>query len=117
MNSPPTPQNNGALSQPGGRLEVSWGLVPDGTGDILWVTWKEKGGPPVHEPTRRGFGSRLVEQSMRALGGTAEIEYASGGLCCEIRVPLESTPLDLVVPNGVNVHLSTRSPREQDSPV
>jgi two-component sensor histidine kinase len=99
----------GALSQPQGRLHVSWRVVADGVGDILSITWREEGGPPVSEPTRRGFGSRLIQQSMNALGGSAEIDYASEGLRCEIRMLLESSPLDLVVPNGVDVHLSTRS--------
>jgi two-component sensor histidine kinase len=103
----------GALSQNHGRLQVSWSLVPDGNDDVLAITWMEEGGPPVHPPARRGFGSRLIEQSMRGLGGTARMDYASDGLRCEIMMPLESTPLDLIVPNGVDVHLSTRSAAEE----
>jgi hypothetical protein len=45
---------------------------------------------------------------MRALGGIARMDYAAEGLNCDIRMPLESSPLDLVAANGVNVHLSTR---------
>lgn len=107
------PPNMGPLSQPGGRLQVSWYVARDGIGDILSISWKEEGGSPVRPPTRRGFGSRLIEQSMKALGGSARMDYASDGFRCEIRMPLESTPLDLLVPNGVNVHLSTRSLAEE----
>jgi two-component sensor histidine kinase len=98
----------GALSHSGGRLRVTWGIVTDGIGNLLTVAWREEGGPPVRKPTRRGFGSRLIEQSMSALGGNAELDYAAEGLICDIRMPLESSPLDLVAANGVNVHLSTR---------
>jgi two-component sensor histidine kinase len=98
----------GALSHSGGRLRVTWGVVPDGTGHLLTVAWREEDGPPVRKPTRRGFGSRLIEQSMSALGGSARLDYAAEGLHCDIRMPLESSPLDLVAANGVHVHLSTR---------
>ncbi len=98
----------GALSQDDGRLHVAWRRVPDGTGDLLVLSWRERGGPPVRKPARRGFGSRLIEQSMAALGGSAAIDYAADGLRCDIRIPLESSPLDLLAPNGVHVHLSTR---------
>jgi two-component sensor histidine kinase len=96
------------LSQNTGRLRVNWCRVADGTGDTLSIAWREEGGPSVAKPTRRGFGSRLIEQSMSALGGSARVDYAADGLRCDIRVPLESTPLDLLAPNGVHVHLSTR---------
>jgi two-component sensor histidine kinase len=98
----------GALSQSGGRLHVTWRLGQNEASDTLSLSWREEGGPPVREPSRRGFGSRLIEQSMAALGGSARIDYAADGLRCEIRMPLESTPLDLLAPNGVHVHLSTR---------
>jgi two-component sensor histidine kinase/CheY-like chemotaxis protein len=98
----------GALSRDQGRLHVTWSVTPDGAGEILAVTWREEGGPLVHEPVRRGFGSRLIRQSMAALGGSAEMNYAAEGLRCDIRIPLESSPLDLLAPNGVHVHLSTR---------
>jgi two-component sensor histidine kinase len=104
----------GALSQSNGRLHVTWRSEPDGTGEVLLIRWREEGGPPVSQPKRRGFGSRLIEQSMKALGGTAKMEYASKGLRCDIRMPLESSPLDLVVPNGIHVHLSTRSAAEHN---
>jgi two-component sensor histidine kinase len=98
----------GALSQGEGRLQVTWQLAQDGVGDVLTLTWREEGGPSVREPSRRGFGSRLIEQSMAALGGSARIDYAAGGVRCDIRILLESSPLDLLAPNGVHVHLSTR---------
>jgi two-component sensor histidine kinase len=105
----------GALSRDEGRLHVAWNRVPDGTGDILVLTWREEGGPPVRAPARRGFGSRLIEQSMAALGGSAEMTYAAEGLRCDIHIPLESSPLDLLAPNGVHVHLSTRRAMGQGS--
>ena len=98
----------GALSHNAGRLRVSWDLESDGRGDLLTLSWIEERGPTVRKPTRRGFGSRLIEQSMSALGGSAGMDYAAEGLRCHIRMPLESSPLDLVASKGVRVHLSTR---------
>jgi PAS domain S-box-containing protein len=78
----------GALSNDTGRVEVAWTL-PDGE-DRMVLTWTESGGPPVVPPTRRGFGSRLIERSLRnELGGSAAITYAPEGFRCtlEARVP------------------------------
>jgi two-component sensor histidine kinase len=98
----------GALSVSGGRLRVTWRVVPDGARQSLSIEWREERGPPVSEPSRRGFGSRLIEQSMTSLGGSSRMDFAPEGLRCDMRMLLESSPLDLVASNGVHVHLSTR---------
>jgi len=77
----------GALSSPEGRVEVSWRLDDRG----LAFNWREIGGPAVQAPTRRGFGSRLLEQGLaRELGGAARLTYAPDGVICEITTRLES---------------------------
>ena len=48
----------GALSTPGGRVRISWGDTHGGFG----FEWSESGGPVVAEPTRKGFGSRLLDR-------------------------------------------------------
>lgn len=63
---------HGALSTPDGAVEVRWAI--EGTGDLALV-WREVGGPPVVEPTRRGLGSQIIGAS--PLGG--EPEFAADG--------------------------------------
>jgi len=70
----------GALSAPEGRVEVRWTSALG----KLKLSWRESGGPRVAPPTRRGFGSRLLEDSLaRDLGGGTRLEYASEGVRCE----------------------------------
>ncbi|HEX2555848.1 MAG TPA: PAS domain S-box protein [Microvirga sp.] len=79
----------GALSQAAGRVRVVWRTHTDADGDRLDLRWEERGGPPVRPPTRRGFGSRLLEQGIaRELGGDVVIAYDPGGVVCTIVVPL-----------------------------
>ncbi|MBL6079968.1 hypothetical protein JMJ56_18260 [Belnapia sp. T18] len=51
----------GALSVPGGRLEVSWRRDPPA--GPLRLRWQEHDGPPA---PRRGFGSTLIERRCAA---------------------------------------------------
>ena len=56
-------------------------------GDIS-LTWRETGGAVVTPPTRRGFGSRLLERGVaRELGGKVTMDFAPTGLVCAIQVP------------------------------
>jgi two-component sensor histidine kinase len=54
------------------------------------LRWAESGGPPVPgKPARRGFGSRLIETTVRnQFGGTLSQTWAPAGLVCEIAIPL-----------------------------
>lgn len=68
----------GALSARGGKVILSWTGSASGEIDLIW---REQGGPPVAEPTRRGFGTRLVDRLVRTeLGGEIERDYAPAGL-------------------------------------
>jgi len=72
----------GALSTEAGRIEVRWTQSPDG-GFVL--DWSESGGPAVHPPARRGFGSTLLEQvTGRELGGTVAVDYHPDGVRARI---------------------------------
>ncbi|MGZ3218136.1 sensor histidine kinase [Paracoccus sp. T5] len=78
----------GALSNDDGRVRVEWGQDEQG-GDEFHLLWKESGGPLVQEPTRRGFGSRMIEQALAGyFNGTAELEYLPDGLRFELQAPL-----------------------------
>jgi PAS domain S-box-containing protein len=81
----------GALSVPGGRVEIHWRPVRAADDRLmLRIDWAEQGGPPVAEPQRRGFGSKLIEGSIAAeLGGSARLAFAPEGLRCEIVIPIE----------------------------
>jgi len=75
----------GALSAPHGRLEISWKIDED---DALVVAWTESGGPAVKNPTRRGFGSTLIEKSIPfELKGQADINYAVTGVTGRFVIP------------------------------
>jgi two-component sensor histidine kinase len=65
-------------------VEVEW-RVEDGR---LALSWRERGGPAVSEPIRRGFGSRLIERSLKELGGQAALHYRPAGLVCDLSLAL-----------------------------
>ena len=80
----------GALSVPGGEVEVSWRLDPV-TGN-LGFTWRDVGGPPVTPPKTRGFGTRLIESSIRReQKGHARFDFRADGLVFEASLPLPET--------------------------
>ena len=73
----------GALSKPGGRVEVQW-HVDD---DRLCIDWQESAGPPVSTPSRSGFGSALMRITIeRQLKGKLDFDWARQGLRCQIAV-------------------------------
>jgi two-component sensor histidine kinase len=77
----------GALSVPGGRIDVSWRRA----GELLIISWAESGGPPVQPPSQRGFGSKLIERSVaHELEGGSRMEFLPAGLRCELKIPLAS---------------------------
>lgn len=83
---------HGALSVSGGSVSVSWRLS-GGPGGVLWLRWAEAGGPPVHQPARRGFGSRVLDATVRGqLGGAVSLAWEAKGLVCELEVPLSRAP-------------------------
>jgi PAS domain S-box-containing protein len=86
----------GALSVPAGRVSVLWRIEDDETAEAqLRLRWLEVGGPPVPgPPVRRGFGSRVLEATLRyQLSGTVTLAWETTGLVCEIVVPLRRTQI------------------------
>jgi two-component sensor histidine kinase len=71
----------GALSQPDGRLTVSWS-ASDGR---LSVTWDEQGGPAPQAPARSGFGSKLIGAALAGFDGGSEIDFRPDGVQCRLR--------------------------------
>ena len=53
------------------------------------LVWTERGGPEVHTPDRRGFGSTLIERSIAyETDGVARLEFPPEGVRCRIELPL-----------------------------
>ncbi|WP_431271926.1 HWE histidine kinase domain-containing protein [Dankookia sp. P2] len=80
---------HGALSVPGGRLAVRWDLA-EGRPARLRLRWAEAGGPALAgAPPRRGFGSRVLDGTVRGqLGGTVALDWPATGLVCRLDIPL-----------------------------
>ncbi|UMY16947.1 PAS domain-containing protein [Methylobacterium organophilum] len=78
----------GALSNEEGRVILNWEV--DGVAEPrLLVRWEEIGGPPVTPPSRRGFGSRLIERVLAAeLEGSARLDYRRQGLVLTVDAPM-----------------------------
>lgn len=74
----------GSLSTDG-CVELSWHR---NSGRDLIVTWRERGGPPVRTPERKGFGTTIIERSVPYdLGGNAEARYSVSGLEADFCIP------------------------------
>ncbi|HEX2137412.1 MAG TPA: sensor histidine kinase [Microvirga sp.] len=74
----------GALSS-NGQLQIRW-LVAD---DVLTFHWREKCGRDIEPPSRQGFGSRLIRQTIvHELQGTVNMVYNKDGLHAVLTIPL-----------------------------
>jgi two-component sensor histidine kinase len=89
---------HGALSVPGGRVSLRWSA--DGAAGLLRLRWEEAGGPPLAAaPTRRGFGSRVLEATLRVqLGGKVARDWGASGLVCEAALPLSKVLAGVAAP-------------------
>jgi two-component sensor histidine kinase len=79
----------GALSVPEGIVSLTWQSEAGDGEERLKVKWQESEGPVVSKPSRKGFGSELIETALASeLDGTIELNYASTGLICLIDIPI-----------------------------
>jgi two-component sensor histidine kinase len=79
---------HGSLAQPEGIVELEWALTGERPMQLQLV-WTERGGTIAAPPTRRGFGSTLIQQSIeRELGGSFRNDFDSAGLTYTIALPL-----------------------------
>lgn len=96
---------HGALSTDAGHVSVEWEFWTEGR--KLRVTWRERGGPHVVEPQRRGFGTKIVEDVVRfMLKAEVKIDYAPEGLAWTITIGDAA-----VAPSTVQAHTTLGSPR------
>jgi PAS domain S-box-containing protein len=79
----------GSLSAPQGRVEVTWRKGQADGSEVLELEWRELGGPSVSSPGRKGFGSRLIDQTVtRELSGRIRFEFEPSGLRCVLEIPV-----------------------------
>jgi two-component sensor histidine kinase len=78
----------GALSIPAGRVEIAWTM--DELKQRLRLIWTERGGPAVEPPTRRSFGTRMMESLGQQLNGQVQLAYEPSGFIYSLDVPLSS---------------------------
>ena len=78
----------GALSGANGRVEITWTIDEDK--QRMRLTWTEMGGPPVQRPTRRSFGTRMMESLGQQLNGQVQLTYDPSGFVYCLDVPLGS---------------------------
>jgi PAS domain S-box-containing protein len=76
----------GALSTPTGRIDIT--SSTDDDAQRFMLTWTEKGGPEVSEPTRLSFGTRLISLLANQIHGDVRIRYEPAGVVCELDIPL-----------------------------
>jgi two-component sensor histidine kinase len=74
----------GALSGKG-QVVIAWSNNDNG----FRFSWTESGGPLVTGPSKKGFGSRLIERVLAAdFGGEAKTDYRPDGIICELIAPM-----------------------------
>lgn len=88
----------GALSVPAGTVSLTWRV----TNSLLELDWIERGGPPPAAPSHRGFGTALIERSLKADGGGATATYDPAGIAWRMTLPwlgaAKTAPLTPSVP-------------------
>jgi light-regulated signal transduction histidine kinase (bacteriophytochrome) len=98
----------GALCDQRGQVTIDW--ARDAKGDLI-IDWRERDGPPVRPPTRRGFGSTIIEHSIpHDLNGEVSLDYRPEGFQARIRIPGRYVTTD-------GVAISVAQPKRADAPV
>ncbi|MET0616320.1 MAG: histidine kinase, partial [Luteibacter sp.] len=78
----------GAFSNPLGRAQLVWSTEHG----VFHLAWIESGGPRVSEPTRKGFGSRLIQMGLGV--GSVRTEFDPDGFSLELSAPLSHLQSD-----------------------
>ncbi|WP_084396383.1 PAS domain S-box protein [Henriciella aquimarina] len=101
----------GALSRPDGRLRIRWART-EASADRLTLDWQENGVAGLEAPGSSGFGTQLIEKTLKANGGSARMEFGKDGL---------QARLDIVLETGTDISETpsaepARQPREEPAP-
>ena len=81
---------HGALSVPTGKVTVHW-LPEAGSRPALRFRWCERGGPPALPPTRKGFGTTVLEVAVPSIDRLPRFHYSTEGFEYELRAVLDVT--------------------------
>jgi PAS domain S-box-containing protein len=85
----------GAFSNESGTIAISWKVKRAPEGKRLVLRWEERDGPPVVPPSRKGFGSWVIERGLaHELQGAVELTYPTEGVLCTIDIPLAKVARD-----------------------
>jgi PAS domain S-box-containing protein len=80
---------HGSLSTPQGSLVVSWSVEQNSGERVLLIDWAERGGPEVGPPSRRGFGTQLLERVFtQQLGARVQPAHHPKGWRVRVAIPL-----------------------------
>jgi PAS domain S-box-containing protein len=97
----------GALSWPAGRVDIRWSIRANGETPKLHFVWQERGGPPVAEPSHKGFGTVLLEHAVAGIDSAPQIDFARDGLTYQTDTPLTMlTPAGPCKPDGPEASFS-----------
>jgi two-component sensor histidine kinase len=84
---------HGALSTFGGQVDVKWRIEPGEERPLLQFFWTEHGGPRVTQPSRQGFGSRLLQRVLTTqLQAQVTMDFQEEGLRFSMVMPMPGDP-------------------------
>src|SRR6185503_1114923 len=78
---------HGALSVPTGHVTVAWTIEAGSAPTRLQLLWRERGGPPVKQPTTRGFGLTVLQAAASDVGARAEFRFDRDGFAYSLAGP------------------------------
>jgi PAS domain S-box-containing protein len=78
---------DGALSSPDAQLDLSW----QREAGVTSLVWRETGGPPVRPPTEQGFGTKIINATIKhQSGGDVVFDWKPEGLVCTMFIPAKT---------------------------
>src|SRR5215471_4769785 len=92
-NSPPMRRSSEHCQVYGGKVDVSWNVTIEATRRTLRFDWVESRGPPIPQPERQGFGSRLLAYVLPVqIQARSRVDFARHGVRvhCEVPLPVEA---------------------------
>ncbi|MDB5396048.1 MAG: hypothetical protein JWM91_3554, partial [Rhodospirillales bacterium] len=89
----------GALSNDRGRINISWRMRTDGGLAVFHFLWREREGPLVVKPSKKGFGSELIKGGLAwDFGARVDVSYEPTGFICRLTTPMENLGWPLPLP-------------------
>ena len=80
---------HGALFNEVGRVNITWKLTGADRDNRFAMSWIERGGPSVVAPTRRGYGSTVIQGMVElSLGGEVQLDFSTPGLLWQLQCPV-----------------------------